>query len=402
MYNKIVHIVLKRPDPFGTGADLRNVAVHEALAVQGDTVFVVVDDHLPEPGRYPRRRLSNIEADLPACTVNSVLAQVQTLSPDLIVLDGVFLADIAQALSAKGRDYVLDMHNVESDLSRQIDRAKRGLWAHVRYRRRWRAARNAEAAVINGAARVMVCSEKDGQVASKLVGRAIAYHIVPNPIPAWCRNRPLGDITARTGKRILFVGHLGYAPNIVAARRLLMRILPAIRRLAPDVALEICGRTPNVTLRALVDATPGAVLHADPVDLAPHYATATVAVIPLTEGGGTRLKVLEALSIGVPVVASAKAVEGIGLVPGKHYLEARSDAQFVRATLCVVRDRGLAARLVSNGKAFVKDKFSGAAIGRAVAAAVDGTFDMLPDEPPALDAALPAKHSRAGNTVAEV
>ncbi|WP_322889543.1 MULTISPECIES: glycosyltransferase family 4 protein [unclassified Yoonia] len=401
MHKKIVHIVLTRPDPLGAGADIRNLAVHRALAEQGKAVLVAVDDFLPEPGLYPQRKPSGIEADLPASTVHGVVEKVQSLMPDLIVLDGVFLADVAQALSVAGHGYVLDMHNVESDLCRQIDRARRGLWAHVRYRRRWQAARRAEAAVVTGAMRVMVCSDKDGQRAATLAGRAISYHVVPNPVPAWCRDGRVPDLSSDHGCRILFVGHLGYAPNIRAAHRLLTRILPVIARAVPDVSLEICGRRPNTKLRALVDVTPNAALHADLADLAPHYAAATVAVIPLTEGGGTRLKVLEALSVGLPVVASAKAVEGIGLVPGLHYLEARSDADFVRATLRVVQEAGLAATLVSNGKAFVEEKFSTAAIGRAVAAAISVPLDLVTPEPPALDAALPARNSRPGHIAAE-
>lgn len=401
MPQKIVHIVLKRPDPSGSGTDLRNRAVHGGLAALGDAVVLAVADHLPEPGRYPRRKHSVIEADLPASTVNGVMAQVQSQRPDLIVLDGVFLADIAYALIAAGYGYVLDMHNVESQLLTQIDRARRGLWAHVRYRRRWQAARRAEAAVIDGATHLIVCSERDGQRASALSARAIGYSVVPNPIPEWCQDWTLPDQSRPAGCRILYVGHMGYAPNVHAAKRLLTRILPAISRNAPDVTLDICGRDPNAKLRALVDATPNAALHADPVDLAPYYAAATVAVIPLTEGGGTRLKVLEALSVGLPVVASAKAVEGIGLVPDLHYLEARSDAQFVRATLRIAHDARLAATLVRNGKAFVQDRFSTAAITRAVAAAMAGLPPAASRDLPALDAACPARNSRPGQIAAE-
>lgn len=372
MSKKIVHIVLTRPDPQGTGADLRNAALHQGLAALGDVVFVAVDDFLPQGTALVPCKRSVIEADLPASTVKSLVAQVQALAPALIVLEGVALADIAYELMAVGQGYVLDMHNVESDLRRQMDRAKRGLWAPIRYRRRWQDASRPEAAVIRGALRVIGCSDQDGQRAMALAGRDIVFHVVPNPVPGWCQDRVLPMMTAPAENRILFVGHLGYAPNIIAAKRLLTRIFPVIRLAAPDAALDICGRMPQPKLRALAAATPKATLHADPVDLAPHYAAASVAVIPLTEGGGTRLKVLEALAVGLPVVASAKAVEGIGLVPGQHYLAAETDAQFVDATLRVVRDAGLAATLVRNGKTFVQDRFSAVAIGRAVAAAVAG------------------------------
>ncbi|ARU01296.1 glycosyl transferases group 1 [Yoonia vestfoldensis] len=394
--HKIVHIVPTRPDPQGTGADLRNTALHQGLAALGDVVLVAVDDFLPQGSAIVPCKRSVIEADLPACTVKSVVAQVQALAPALIVLEGVALADIAYGLMAVGQGYVLDMHNVESDLRRQMDRAKRGRWAPIRYRRRWQDASRAEAAVIRGALRVIGCSDQDGQRAMALAGRDIVFHVVPNPVPGWCQDRVLPVMTAPAQNRILFVGHLGYAPNIIAAKRLLTRIFPAIRLAAPDAALDICGRMPQPKLRALAAATPKATLHADPVDLAPHYAAASVAVIPLTEGGGTRLKVLEALAVGLPIVASAKAVEGIGLVPGHHYLMAETDAQYVDAALQVMRDAGLAARLAGNGKAWVQDRFSAAAIGRAVAAALASLLDSAGHDAPALDAALPAKDSRPG------
>lgn len=371
MRKSIVHIVLTEPNPQGTGGDLRNVAVHQSLAALGTAVLMAVDDFLPEPGKYPQRKLSNVEADLPVSTVTAIVAQVQALAPDLIVLDGVFLADIAHALKAEGFAYVLDMHNVESDLRMQIDKKKRGFLAPFRYRHRWRAAREAEAAVINAASAVMVCSEQDGHRAVALAGRAIAWHVVPNPIPAWACQQPLPKSDRSRALQLLFVGHLGYAPNIVAAERLLSRILPAILRDRPDAVLDICGRTPHPGLRTLADATPQARLHADPADLAPFYASATLALIPLTEGGGTRLKVLEALSVGLPVVASAKAVEGIGLVPGRHYLEAEKDAEFVQASLRIAGDAELAGRLTRNGRAFVQDRFSATAIRQSVAAIGD-------------------------------
>jgi glycosyltransferase involved in cell wall biosynthesis len=371
MAKKIVHILLTRPNPQGSGGDLRNHAVHQALVALGDTVLLAVDDFLTEPGTYPPRKLSTIELDLPVSTITAIVEKVQASAPDLIVLEGVLLSDIAHALTAAGYGYVLDMHNVESDLRMEIDRKKRGFLAPLRYRRRWQAAAKAEAAVITAAKAVMVCSEQDGHRAMARAGRAITWHIVPNPIPSWACDRALPDTGGAGALRLLFVGHLGYAPNIVAAERLLSRILPAVLRDRPDAILDICGRAPHPRLRALVDATPQARLHPDPTDLFPFYAAATMAVIPLTEGGGTRLKVLEALAVRLPVIASAKAVEGIGLVPGQHYLAAETDSAFVQACLRLAANARLAARLTHNGQTFVQDRFSPAAITRAVAAVAD-------------------------------
>src|SRR5690606_20448151 len=97
---------------------------------------------------------------------------------------------------------------------------------------------------------------------------------------------------------------------------------------------------------------------ANPPDLRPAYAQARMAVMPLLDGGGTRIKVLEALTVGCPIVATAKAVEGLGLLPDVHYLEANASDEFIAAIQRIYSDSALARRLVAQGKKFAEDHFS--------------------------------------------
>lgn len=99
-------------------------------------------------------------------------------------------------------------------------------------------------------------------------------------------------------------------------------------------------------------------LSADPPDLRPAYAQAAAAVMPLREGGGTRLKALEALVAGCPVVATAKAVEGLGLVPDRHYLAAERPGDFVAALLRLDADAGLAHALAVEGRRLIETRYA--------------------------------------------
>ncbi|MFO0907032.1 MAG: glycosyltransferase [Isosphaeraceae bacterium] len=116
--------------------------------------------------------------------------------------------------------------------------------------------------------------------------------------------------------RILFLGSLDWRPNLDAVSLLLDRLFPAVREAVPNATLEIVGRNPPASLAAKAEATPGVSLHANVPDVRPFLARAGVMAVPLRVGGGSRLKILEALGSGVPVVSSAVGMEGLALRPG--------------------------------------------------------------------------------------
>ena len=100
------------------------------------------------------------------------------------------------------------------------------------------------------------------------------------------------------------------------------------------------------------------------------YADATVAVIPLNIGGGTRLKILEALALGIPVVASAKAAEGLNLVPEETHLEAETNDEFAAMVHRIATDHSLRARLKKTGREFAQTHHGKTAIDRAIMVAL--------------------------------
>jgi len=350
---------------------LRNLAVGLGLSGVARTNTIAVQDCYGTQKRYPTRKVSFIEADLQPVVIADVAGQVARIDPDMVVVDGVFLGDIAKRLIADGRRVIIDMHNVESALQQEVDRAKYGWLAALRFRKRWRYAQAAERQLAEIADRIWMCSARDVALMQRIVGDHILMDVIPNPAPAWCRHAEPHSPPDPWIARALFVGHLGYRPNIEAGKRLLHCIQPAIRAVFPDATLDICGRSPGRLLRRHAAGVPGVTLIGDPADLAPFYARATVALIPLAQGGGTRLKVLEAMAMGVPVVATAKAVEGLDVVPDGTFLLAETDADFVTALQRLTADPQLAGRLIDAGRRFVFEHHGQQTIDLAVRHAID-------------------------------
>ncbi len=125
----------------------------------------------------------------------------------------------------------------------------------------------------------------------------------------------------RDPRALLFLGALDWRPNLDAVNLLLERIFPDVRRQTPDAKLWIVGRNPSEGLRNRIAQTPGVELFADVPDVRKFLAEAALMAVPLRIGGGSRLKILEALGCKLPVVSTRVGAEGLDLVPGEHYVQ---------------------------------------------------------------------------------
>jgi glycosyltransferase involved in cell wall biosynthesis len=168
---------------------------------------------------------------------------------------------------------------------------------------------------------------------------------------------------------ILLIGHLGYEPNIAAVGYLADTLMPAIRVTLPSARLVVAGRSPGEPVTALA-ARHGFELIPNPADLRSIYAKAHLSIVPLLAGGGTRLKILEALAYGVPVIATTLAAEGLDLDHGSEIVVADTPPAIARKVqeLCADPERLEAIRL--RGREAVLRRFGPAAIEAAVAEAV--------------------------------
>jgi glycosyltransferase involved in cell wall biosynthesis len=149
---------------------------------------------------------------------------------------------------------------------------------------------------------------------------------------------------------IVFVGHLRYAPNADGARRLLRNVMPLVRASLPEARVTVVGDGAPADLAARHDGVRTIVTGRVP-DVRPFLAAAGVACYPLVSGSGTKFKVVEALSAGVPVVASPVAAEGIDVEPGVHLCVGATDPEIADGVVALLGEPEAAARMAEAGRA---------------------------------------------------
>jgi glycosyltransferase involved in cell wall biosynthesis len=169
--------------------------------------------------------------------------------------------------------------------------------------------------------------------------------------------RPQRDVE-RDPARMLFMGSLDWRPNQDAAVQLLDAVLPRVREKVAYTTAVLVGRRPPEWLRQKVAATPGAELHADVPDVRPFLARCGFLVVPLRIGGGSRLKILEALAAGTPVVSTRVGAEGLELTPGRDLFVADSPEELAEAALAAVRRPDDLAETAESGRRQVLTRYS--------------------------------------------
>jgi glycosyltransferase involved in cell wall biosynthesis len=250
---------------------------------------------------------------------------------------------------------VLDAHNVEAEIvERLAESAPR--WQRRALRWQARRIRELERLLARKMDLIFACSEKDAD-AFRAMG-ASAVRVVPNAIP------PASPSVVAQRRDVVFVGSLDWRPNADAAVILAREIWPRCRALLPGARLAIVGRNPPSQVMAL--ASHDVVVAGSVPAVGPWLDGAFATAIPLRAGSGTRIKILEAWAVGVPVVASSIAAEGLPYHDGRDILIAEQPSEFARALVRLWRDRRLGEELARQGRRTV-EPFTPAHIAQAVA-----------------------------------
>lgn len=210
---------------------------------------------------------------------------------------------------------------------------------------------------------VTVCSDLDADRIRRRRGVAQVM-VIPNTVPD---RPPLAPAPSHPGLTILFLGALNYEPNEDAAVFFVRDILPQLKRLlGAPVTVMIVGRAPTQAVQAL-QAEEGVQVHADVPAVDSYYQQADMVVAPIRFGGGTRIKIIEAMAMGRPVVSTTLGAEGLGLRDGHDVLIADTADAFARACCRLGGDAGLRATLVAAGLATFREKFSDGRVRERVA-----------------------------------
>jgi glycosyltransferase involved in cell wall biosynthesis len=244
---------------------------------------------------------------------------------------------------------VVDFDDIESRvLERVLDRPESRMGAEQRLMTRIELieTRLTESRALRRAAMVSVCSVLDaGDLMRRSPGAPV--RVVPNSFPA------CGPILPRQESapvRALFLGTMTYHPNEDAVLFFCNQVLPLLRaEPSIDIEIDIVGRGPSSQVMALAEL-PGVNVIGGVEQVEPYYAAADFVIVPVRYGGGTRIKILEALALGRPIVSTSIGAEGLELRPGKDILIADTPEEFALCCRKLAQDHELQRSIAASGR----------------------------------------------------
>jgi len=343
-------------DPEGLAAQLPNceqvLSVSYAAPKRGTAGFAraLVRSWLsPLPVHIRKWRTPVIQQEVARCLAAS--------SFDLCVVD--FLITAADVPLDGAVPTVLFAHNVEHIIWKRLSQVESRPWRRALLELEWRKLRAYEAQACSKAALTVAVSEADRAVLAAHAPQA-RVRAIPTGVdlayfsPNGWEQRP---------GSLVFTGAMDWFPNEGGIVHFVEEIFPRVRAAVPEASLTVVGRNPGARVRRLA-AVPGVRVTGTVDDVRPYVAEASVYVVPLRVGGGTRLKIFEALAMGKAVVSTTVGVEGLPLTPGTHYVQADDPAQFADAVVALLRDPARRRALGSAGRSLVEQRYAWSQVAR--------------------------------------
>jgi glycosyltransferase involved in cell wall biosynthesis len=318
-------------------------------------------------GHWLRGRSDVVWRRWPRDTIRAARAIVGRVAPDLIVVDGTFAEPLVPPGFA-GR-VVSHLHNVEAEVLTHLG-ATPGL-RHLPGRIEARLVRWLERRAAARSNLTITVSERDRDAVREAVPTALV-RVIENSVDlgtlAPLATHPAGDPV------LLFVGSFDYPPNREAAFSILDHHAPALRCAWPGLRIRLVGSDPTGDIAVRAAGTAGVEYAGFIGDLREEYAAATAVLVPLSSGGGTRIKVLEAFALGRPVIASEVAVAGLAVGVGVHYLSCDTPDLAVTSLRRILEagDGRVRDDLVRAGRELVERRYSHAVIEAEFVAAIRG------------------------------
>jgi polysaccharide biosynthesis protein PslH len=313
-------------------------------AKEGLRFYAGVARHLFDPVPYA---VAQYRSRAYRSAVRSALART---SYDRIVCDFLVPAiNVPRRLPAPA---LLFTHNVEAEIWRRHADTET-TWLRKRlYRQQWARMRRFEGRMMARFDRILAVSDVDRDTFQRLYARRLAapVSVIPTGVDTtYFAPRP-GDRS--DGRRIVFTGSMDWLPNVDAVMFFCREILPLVRQAEPDATFTIVGRSPTPAVRRLADDH-GIEVTGRVDDVRPFLAASAVNVVPLRIGGGTRLKIFEAMAAGRAVVSTSVGAEGLPTESGRHLLLADDPVTFAQSVVTLLRDAQQRRAIELEARAFV-------------------------------------------------
>lgn len=263
---------------------------------------------------------------------------------------------------------VLDAHNVESEIVRQIGATQGNPLKKSLYSLEERRLKKRETEAWRESKLCFAVSEKERNYISSHLDISEKVFTIPNGVDLERFTFLPRDATA---KQLLFIGGMEYLPNLDSAHYFLTQIFPLIKSSRPDTKLDMVGRE---LWRIRKRSTSKDVrFHENVPDVLPFFRNADVLLVPLRYGAGTRIKILEAMAAGVAVVSTSKGCEGIGSKHAEHLMVADTPGAFSDAVLDLLGHPSLQRALTRNARSLIEEKYS----WEKIVANTERAYDLL-------------------------
>jgi polysaccharide biosynthesis protein PslH len=297
---------------------------------------------------------------------------------DLVVCDFLFPAvNLPKRLPCAS---VIFTHNVESEIWRRHAETKPGAIGRLLYGVQHKRMLRYEKETLARFDGVLAVSDADRDTFASLYPGAIRQpvHVVPTGVDTEYFS-PDHQQSAVSNRQLIFTGSMDWLPNEDAMQFFCREILPLVRAEEPAARLSIVGRAPTPAVKRLA-AEHDVQITGRVDDVRPYMKEAAVYVVPLRIGGGTRLKIFEAMSMGKAVVSTTIGAEGLPIAGGEHLLLADDPASFARAVVGLLRDSGRRSQLEAAARALVVARYDWSAVAGALEQALTRVAQLAGDK----------------------
>jgi sugar transferase (PEP-CTERM/EpsH1 system associated) len=271
---------------------------------------------------------------------------------DVILCDFIFAAGVIPWNWPTPK--VLFTHNVEATIwQRHYEVANNPIWKAISWRE-WRKMEAAEPRYLRLADRVLTVSETDRDAFTPFLDPRKLI-VIPTGVDVdYFQPMPVEE----TKNSLVFTGSMDWLPNEDAILYFVDAILPLIKAQLPEVSLEVVGRSPSRKLQALAEREKSVRLTGWVEDIRPFVARGSICIVPLRIGGGTRLKIFEAMAMSKAVVSTSIGAEGLPVRSGENILLADTPKQFAESVIYLLRDSDARTRLGSAARTLVLENYS--------------------------------------------
>jgi len=289
---------------------------------------------------------------------------------DVVEVEGIemarYLQQVVETRQGRRPAVVFDDHNAEYVLQQrafETDSRHPRRWIGAAYSLvQWQKLQRYEARICRLADQVVAVSNADAQALGHLVP-GLQPAVVPNGVDAEAYRTfvPPAAFPPLREPALVFTGKMDFRPNVDGVLWFWQEVWPQVRAKAPGAHYYVVGQRPHARLAPLADDPTVTVTGFVP-DVRPYIAGSAVYVIPLRIGGGTRLKVLEAMAMGKAIVSTTLGCEGFPLEPGRHLVTADSPGNFAPAVLALLRDEARRKDLGTAAQTFAAERYDWAAV----------------------------------------